>query len=382
MELDLNQEPLDPTRSSVIELDSILNELESAQAHIQDRIRHLEAVTSRARQRHRWPPVHSPIQITNFTGEAAANDAQGEEREHQEDGEGIVESGKEGKREGGACLIARALGMKETYATMPGLSYTYSNVKECPVCHGEVTEKGIIPIYGNARASDDCQLDLKETGLRVPPRPRAPRIECVRQQLISQGASSSVVENIRRFSNLIGGLGERVQSESSNAATVRNNSFLIHSHPQSDNHQHTGSPPISRFLEQGAASFSSLSSALNSAMDSAERLVQDLESYIHDRHLGGSRQLNPHDVIRNSTFSVAGTSWSASLTTNVAATNSAAAASLSPISRNVNTVAVTGSEAQTTDSNVQISPIDPSSSYSRRTNISRQDSNGRRRRLR
>ncbi|KAK7314315.1 hypothetical protein VNO77_39531 [Canavalia gladiata] len=396
MEIGLNQEPLDPSHASVIEFDSLLEELESAHERVQDRIRHLEAITSRARQRQRWPLVQSPIQITNFTAEA---DAQDERLEHREVEEPIVESGKGCKRKC-ADLIAKALevetdGNKERGSTgnffdcnicldmardpvltccghlfcwpcFYLLAYVYSNVKECPVCKGEVTETGIIPIYGNPTASSNCELELKlkVAGLRVPPRPTAPRIESFRQQLISQGASSAIIQSIRRFNNLIGGLGEHVQSESLSTAADRNNVLLARSHLQTGNDRLTGSSPISRLLVQGAASFSSLSSALNSAMDSAERLVEDLESYIHDHHVGGpSGQLNHRAVNRNSTLNGI-----------VATTDSAAVAYASPLSRNVDT-----------NIHTETGPLDPSSSYSGSTDAStsRQVSNdSRRRRLR
>ncbi|XP_061358578.1 uncharacterized protein LOC133302773 [Gastrolobium bilobum] len=379
MELDLNEEPLDPTHSSVVEFDSILDELESAHGDIQDRIRHLEAVTSRARQRQRWPSVHSPIQITNFTGGSAADNAQDEGMEHQEVEEGIVESGK-GVNGKGSHLIAKALGGVETDACKAGgstgnlfdcnicfgkardpvltccghlfcwpcfyqLPYAYSKATECPVCNGEVTETGIIPIYGNASGSSKCQDELKEAGLRVPSRPRAPRIESTRQQLISQGASSSsVIRNIRQFHNLVSGLGEQVQSERPNTATDRNSILLSQSRLRTDSNQHTVSHPVSRLFVQGAASFSSLSSALNSAMDSAERLVEDLESHMHDHQVGGSRQSNPRAVNRNSTFRDAATNLPESLARDVTATNSTAAAYVPPSSRNVDTIAVLGSE--------------------------------------
>ncbi|TKY68201.1 E3 ubiquitin-protein ligase RMA2 [Spatholobus suberectus] len=402
MELDLNQEPLDPTHASSDGFDSLLEELETAHEHVQDRIRRLEVITSRVRQRQRWPPVHSPIQITNFTGQAGAEapaEARDEGMERQGVEERVVESGKGYKRKG-AHLIAKALGV-ETDASKEGgstgnlfdcniclemardpvltccghlfcwpcfcqLAYVYSNAKECPVCKGEVTETGIIPIYGNASAGGNCELGLKGAGLRVPPRPIAPRIESFRQQLISQGASSSVIQSIRRFNYLIGGLGARVQSQSPSAATDRNNGLLTQSRPQTGNDRGTDSSPISSLLVRGAASFSSLSSALNSAMDSAERLVEDLESYIHDHQARD-------DVNRSST-----------LNGNIAATDSTAAASTSPFSRNVDTTADIGSEIQTTDSNLQTetNPLDPSSSHSGSTRVStsRRVSNDRRRR--
>lgn len=415
MELDLNQEPLDSSNNtSVVELDSVLDELESAHGHIHDRIRHLEAVTSRARQRYRWPPVHNPIQITNFTSEATTADAPDEEGENQEVEGGIVESGK-GRESKGADLVAKALGVerdvedsrtgnlfdcnicldmaRDPIVTCCGhlfcwpcfyqLSYAYSNAKECPVCKGEVTEGGIIPIYGNASVGSHSQLELNGYGLRVPPRPHAPRVESIRQQLISQGASSSMIQNVRRYNNFIGGLGERVPS-GPNIASGRNNVLLAQSHLQTDNNQHTHSHPISRLLVQGAASFSSLSSALNSAMNSAERLVEDLESYIHGHHTGGSRQLNPGAVNRDSNFSVAATNHPGSLSQIVAATNSTAAPFVYPLNRNDDTAAVIDSGIQTTDSSIQMRSSEPSSSHSRRrTNVSRRVSNdSRRRRLR
>ncbi|KAL2326541.1 hypothetical protein Fmac_025599 [Flemingia macrophylla] len=407
MELDLNQEPLDPTHASADGFDSLLEELESAHEHVQDRIRHLEVITSRARQRQRWPPVHTPIQITNFTAQAGEPaDAQDEGLERREVEERVVESGKGCKRKD-AHLIAKALGI-ETDASKEGgstgnffdchicldmardpvltccghlfcwpcfyqLAYVYSNVKECPACKGEVTETGIIPIYGNASASGNCELGLKGAGLRVPPRPVAPRIESFRQQLISQGASSSVIQSIRRFNYLIAGLGSRVQSQSPIALSVtdRNNGLLTQYHLHNVNDHSAGSSPISSLLVQGAASFSSLSSALNSAMDSAERLVEDLELYIHDRQVGGE-QLNLPDINRNPTD-----------IGNVAATSSTVAASTFPLSWDFNDTADIGSEIQTIDSNIQTetAPLDPSSSHSRSTRVSsRQVSNDRRRR--
>lgn len=427
MELDLNQEPLDhQTSTSVRSFDSMLEELESAEENIRNRITHLEAITSRARQRRGLPPNSSRIQITNVTGETAtAGDVQGEERREERNDadqeEGIVESVKGGKRKS-SHLIAKALGMEEIdngkveessgnffdcnicldiardpvltccghlfcWPCFYQLSYAYSKAKECPVCKGEVTESGIIPIYGHGNGGGDCQMEMKEAGLRVPPRPKAPRVESIRQKLLTQGASSSsIVQSIRRFHNRIGGFGEQVQLESPNSTTPdRNNGLPVQSRTQTDNNEHGGSQQVSRLLEQGASSFSSLSTALNSAMDSAERLVQDLESYINGHNTGGSREQNPPAVARNPTLGVAATNQSESRAQDVVdLTNSvAAAASVSPLSRNVDNVAVAGSQIHTTDRNVQVSLLDPSSSRGRRGNrASRQVSNEPRRRRR
>ncbi|OIW06206.1 hypothetical protein TanjilG_03831 [Lupinus angustifolius] len=410
MELDLNREPLDTiSTTSEIELDSLLDELESDNGPIYDRIRHLEAVTFRARERHMWPPVHNPIQITNFTADVttAADDFQDEEgrEENQEVEEGIVESAKghEGK---GAYLVAKALGVERDvvdgrtgnyfdcnicldtardpvvtccghlfcWACFYQLSYAYPNAKECPVCKGEVTDNGIIPIYGNASDGSNSQLELTENGLRVPPRPRAPRVESVRQRLISQGAPPSIIRNVQRYNNLIGGLGERVMPGLNNP-TGRNNVLPAQPRLQAINTQHTHSHAISRLLMQGA----SLEYALNSALNTADRIVDDLESYIHGHHTGRNTQLGPGALNRGSTFSVPASSLPGFRAQIVTATNVAAAASL--LNRNNDTTAVIGPRIQAINGSLQIRSSDPSSSYSRRrTDASRQDSSERRRR--
>ncbi|KAL2330902.1 hypothetical protein Fmac_018483 [Flemingia macrophylla] len=181
---------------------------------LEERIRCLEAVNLRARQRERRPS-HVPIQITNFAGESVTivHDVHDEGRVHEKqlgiDVEGeMLGQGRMGKRK---CtyLIAKALGVardgnlfdcnicldmaRDPVLTCCGhlfcwpcfhkLSCAYSNVKECPVCEGEVTEEGIIPIYGNANIDNSDQIDSNETGLSVPPRPHARRITSMMQQI-------------------------------------------------------------------------------------------------------------------------------------------------------------------------------------------------------
>ncbi|KAI4333201.1 hypothetical protein L6164_018038 [Bauhinia variegata] len=423
MELDLNQEPLDQTRTPARGFDSVLNELESAHEHIIERIRHLEAVTYRARQRQRWRQSHNhtPVQIiANNTEGLTTSDVLEEDMVHQGEGGNPVQERAERERaakRSSSYLVARALEMdivtdtkkaessnngsffdcnicldmaRDPILTCCGhlfcwpcfywLSHSYSNARECPVCRGEVTEADIIPIYGNATISSSHELELKEAGLRVPPRPNARRIESFRQQLISRGASSAIQERIQQFSNVIGGIGERVRLGSLEPADDRTHLLANQSRTsqsralssiETENNQHPRSHQVSRLLMQGVASFSSLSSALNSAMDSAERLVEDLETYIHNHHLGGRQQLNHGVVSADSPFNIVATTQTAINTPDVAAaTNSVAMASISPsIRNNVATVAI-GLEIQT-DSAVEISPMNPSSSSSRGTNVLR-----------
>ncbi|XP_028771032.1 uncharacterized protein LOC114728283 [Neltuma alba] len=452
MDLDLNEEPLDQTPTSVIGFDSILDELESTHEHIEERIRQLEAVTLRARQRQRWRRGHDSVQINNVMADMMMTpSARDEHRTPQEDvgvavqegtvvlaeltatnahNEGIlsreepgadqertVNHRKTGKRNS-SHLVAQALGMdpyideavsstgnffdcnicldmaRDPILTCCGhlfcwpcfyqVSYAYSNVRECPVCKGEVAETGIIPIYGNKDDSSNRQLELKESGFTIPPRPQAHRIESLRQQLISRGASSSTIQEIRRFIGSAAADGTRFSFNQPH-----------HSQPQALHgmetgmRQHNRSRLLSRLLVEGAASFSSLSSALNSAMDSAERLVGDLEAYIRPQQpqpIGSSRELLdplPHNGVLPS--SIAATNQSGRHIPDVGASNSAANASVSPLHMHGDATAIIDSGILTTDNSVQVSSTEPSSSSSRTVVIGIPDlynrvSNGRRRR--
>ena len=329
MELDLNEEPL---------------------YDIEERIRRLEGVIFRARQRQRWRRGYTPIRITTFAGELLVTDNVQEEGTVQQAAVGVdveggmVESGNTGKRKAN-YLIAKALGMETNTNKAEGctgnffdcnvcfrmardpvltccghlfcwscfyrLSNAYSNAKECPMCEGEVMETCIIPIYGCASVNNSDWQELKETGSGVPARPRARRIESTRQRrplFRSRGASS--------------------------------------------NYRHTSSHQISRPFVQGASS----------AVNSAERPFEGLESYLHSDTEGSTRQLNPHAVNRDSNFNIAASNQSESHNQDVAATNSAAPSSISPLTRNDDANAVTDSNMQTTDSGIQITPSDPSSS--------------------
>ncbi|KAJ0095738.1 hypothetical protein Patl1_17291 [Pistacia atlantica] len=173
--------------------------------------------------------------------------------------------------------------------------YIYSYVKECPVCKGDVKDSSIIPIYGNGDDDNAHKTKFREC-LQIPPRPQAPRIESKRQQLINRGAFSSPIGvRIQQVSNVIDALGEQTRSADVDA--------VLYSTEMEGNEYHR-SVQVSRLLSQGAASFSSLSSALNLAMDSAERLVEDLEAYINGNHVGRSQQESLH-VDRDSFSSIA-----------------------------------------------------------------------------
>lgn len=319
MDLDLNLDPSDPSHGSVLGLGSLLNELETAHGRIEERIRQLEAVTSRARQRQRWRQGQSNTQMVNVSLEPTVSSVPSEVSLLS--GEcsinpqvRTIENVKTGKR-GSSHLIAKALGIhtdtkragagggeffdcnicldmaRDPVLTCCGhlfcwscfyqLPYAYRNVKECPACNGEVTDASIIPIYGNGNSNDLRKLKSKESCLKVPPRPLARRIESVRQQLINRRPVSTPIEvRIQQFNSIVDAARHHTGSLDLDAAVrsgeLEVNDPLLH---------------ISRVLP---ASISSLSSALTSAMDSAERLVGDLEAYINSDNLRRNHQEFSH----------------------------------------------------------------------------------------
>lgn len=444
MELDLNQEPLDQTSGPVTGFDSIWNDLEATHLRIEERIRHLEAVTHRARQRQsqRWRRGQEPVGINNIMADmmitpsvqndagiplqdasnavqertviladlTAAN-AQTEGRMPGQEADGVavqetmVGNRKTGKRNS-SHLVAKALGVdpyideaaksetgnffdcnicldmaKNPILTCCGhlfcwpcfyqVSFAYSNVRECPVCKGEVSERGITPIYGNQDVSSNRESKLKEAGLTVPPRPQARRIDGLRQQLISRGASSSTNQEIRRVINFNGATAaDRTRS------SVNQSHQELPSMETGDIQPNRRSRRLARMLVEGAASLSSLSSALNSAVG----LVGDLDIYIYPQrpqHRRRSRE------VPDPLTTVAASNHLGIDTPDVAATNSAASASVSPLATNDGDMtAIIDSGTQTTDGSVQ---MQPSSSSSRNVGLpdNNRGSNGlRRRRLR
>lgn len=151
------------------------------------------------------------------------------------------------------------------------LPYVYSTAKECPVCKGEVIDANITPIYGNA---NDTHLSETESGLKIPPRPPAHRIESVRQQRVNRRISHiPVAEALRRIRIGIGATAEQPRQQdvdSANAGSDTTSQVLLHSRQ------------FSRILSENALSFSSISSALNNARS----LDDEFDAYIHARLLG------------------------------------------------------------------------------------------------
>nr|XP_017248266.1 PREDICTED: uncharacterized protein LOC108219361 isoform X2 [Daucus carota subsp. sativus] len=319
MDLDLNREP--EIVSSGLALGPFISELENTQDRIEDRMRQLEEVSSRARQRQRWRQTRNLIaESSSFVGYEPRGVIESGMRNGEErlagckrDSSHLVanalemdlDTGKDSGNSGGLFDCNICLDMaKEPVVTCCGHLFCWacyyqfsvdsnSSAKECPVCRGEVTDASITPIYGNA---SNTQLMETETGLKIPPRPPAHRIESVRQQRVNQRITHiPVAEALRRIRISIGATTEQPRQEGVN--NVPGEQPTQPNLPNANASVGTSSPVLrraevggtwrlrsrqfSRVLSESAASLSSVSSALSNA----ERLVEDLETYIHGRLL-------------------------------------------------------------------------------------------------
>nr|XP_043623691.1 uncharacterized protein LOC122595404 [Erigeron canadensis]XP_043623692.1 uncharacterized protein LOC122595404 [Erigeron canadensis] len=333
MDLDLNQEPsveqlplpvLVPVQAPTFGYGPLLNELETAHGRIEDRIRQLEAVTARARQRQRWRQARNIPELSYMSviepSVGLGNQNQTHERNDVEDEVRVEERGRSSSKrdisqltkalemdldskkvdnDGGGeedesggffdcniCLemakdpILTCCGHLFCWSCFYQLSYVDSSAKECPVCKGEVTDSSITPIYGNGK--DQPVLKL-ESGVKIPPRPRARRVESIRQQRVIRGISHiPVAEALRRIRIGIGSIGDNplLQGLNSIGHASDTSSSVLHNSDAGGSRRHR-SRHFSRVISESAASLSSISSALNNA----ERLVEDLETYINDRLL-------------------------------------------------------------------------------------------------
>ncbi|XP_073038575.1 uncharacterized protein [Primulina eburnea] len=316
MDLDLNQEPVDPPVGSVERFGFLLHELETAHGRIEQRIRQLEAVTARARQRQRWRQARNIVETVHSSGELMV-DLNGERLVL--DGSGNLGSlertiGRgEGYKRDSSRLVAKALEMdlevkkvdkeggsfydcnicldlaKEPVLTCCGhlfcwmcfyqVSYIDSTSKECPVCKGEVSDSTVIPIYGN---DSNEHVSEFESGLKIPPRPRARRVESVRQQRLIRGLSNlPVSEALRRIRISLGAMGDQAHQQVGGAVPIFDSGSQEAQTAEPGGTRRERIQQVSRVLTESAASLSSLSSALSNA----ERLVEDLETVINNRFL-------------------------------------------------------------------------------------------------
>ncbi|KAJ9558343.1 hypothetical protein OSB04_012957 [Centaurea solstitialis] len=197
--LDLNRRPfLDPSPSSP-----------PAPAPIEDRIRQLEAVTARANQRQRWRRVMNNSELNCMPVMESRNENCKRDISHLAKAlemdlnpKEIENGGDSGGVNGGSffdcniCLetakdpILTCCGHLFCWACFYQVPYVDSVSKECPSCKGEVIDSNITPIYGNGKDSDSSSgVSGSESAVKIPPRPRARRVEGVRQQGFFTGVS-------------------------------------------------------------------------------------------------------------------------------------------------------------------------------------------------
>ncbi|KAK6140561.1 hypothetical protein DH2020_025705 [Rehmannia glutinosa] len=207
-DLDLNQEPTDPPLPSVARVGFLLNDIETAQYSIDERIRLLEAVCARPRHRQRWRQARNSTEISHISSEMMV-DVNSDGINNMGIRQRTAEKRKGCKRDS-SHLVAEALGwILRSIRLIKKVSNVDSTSKECPVCKGEVSESTVVPIYGNASSERVCET---EYGLKIPPRPKARRVESVRQQKVTRNLSHVPVdEALRRIRASIGAMGDQTQ---------------------------------------------------------------------------------------------------------------------------------------------------------------------------
>ncbi|KAM3379138.1 hypothetical protein P3S68_011551 [Capsicum galapagoense] len=319
IDLDLNQEPMESSSGRALGLGSFFDDLETSHTRIEQRILHLEAVAARAWHRHRWRHAHNSEtrnnssnighEARNNTGDEARNSAVTGDVGNQVRDHNSVSWGKGCKRDR-SHLVAKALEMdivvkkvdkdgggsffdcnicldmaKEPILTCCGhlycwacfyqLPYVDSTTKECPVCKGEVMDMNITPIYGNGHGY--CSKEL-QCSLELPPRPKAPRVESVRQQRVIRGFSHiPVAEALRRIRTSIGLVDHSLQLETGGVSSSSvSGSQELQNTEANGSSRRLRSRVFSRVLSEGAAS-------LSSELENAQRMFEDLAASITDR---------------------------------------------------------------------------------------------------
>ncbi|XP_073148064.1 uncharacterized protein [Henckelia pumila] len=211
MDLDLNQRsPESPLRSG-----SSLNQPESCNSEIGDRIRFLEAVTGAAIQRRRHEQQQSDQEMAErvkcWKSDSSHLVAKALE---MDDGwaNNVVGSEEEGCfyacnicSETARSPVVTCCGHLFCWACFYHMNYVDSTSKECPVCEGEVSDRAVIPVYGNGDEDFACVI---ESGVRTPPRPKAKRVESVRQRRRGGLDDVPVAEALRRIRIGIGSMVE------------------------------------------------------------------------------------------------------------------------------------------------------------------------------
>lgn len=248
--IDLNSDP----DGSRIGFRPLISELESAQDQIEVRIRRLEEVMSRLRQR-RTTLLESQSHVAEGSDvvEVENRGSRGNENEVSNGESGVVsgnvargckrdysqlvaraledvEEGKKDGKDGGSvydCNICLEMA-KDPVLTCCGhlfcwpcfyqLEYVDLTAKQCPVCRGDVVDSNVTPIYGCPNSS---HVSDSGSGVCIPPRPRAYRVESIRQRVSRPVTHVPVAEALRRIRMGIGATTEQLRRHNQAAAEQR-----------------------------------------------------------------------------------------------------------------------------------------------------------------
>ncbi|KAK4776162.1 hypothetical protein SAY87_024123 [Trapa incisa] len=305
-----------------------------------------DAAWQRARLRRRWRHVQNPhgipmdlnelmVSSPNGTpllageGSAAAGERANELPKSCENNTGFAEHGEANKKDddekdGGndgsffdcnICLdlardpVVTCCGHLFCWPCLYQWLHVHADVKECPVCKGEVTVKNVTPIYGRGNHVREPEDDSDH---KIPPRPHARRVESLRQTIQRTAIDIPLEEMIRRLGNrfdLSRDLISPPQPESTHERVTRTSSLLDRflqvrgmrnreQNPvlppedavnlvQSGAPNHEGSSrPLHSILLRRPQSHRSALTSLSSAL-TTERLV---EAYFRNHNLGRNQE--------------------------------------------------------------------------------------------
>lgn len=299
---------LEPLVNFGVRIGSSSNKLETRYVRIEERIRKLVFVATRVRQK-KSHQVQDSKEIRNFSGEILVNwdrEKSGNDRINVE--EKTSKNGKSFKRDS-SHLVGKALNMldfefknadkeggsfydcnlcfdmaKDPVLTCCGhmfcwlcfylLPYVYSTIKECPVCTGEVSDNAVIPIYSNGSVEHVSEV---ECGLKIPPRPKARRVESFRQQGVGRSLSyASVAQALREITGAMGSQTGQQGGNGNSSLNFESHGVLNAADPQR-NHA-LAIRPERRVLSERTAFMGSVSFALNNS----GRSVEDRETVVNN----------------------------------------------------------------------------------------------------
>ncbi|KAL7589249.1 hypothetical protein Lser_V15G38536 [Lactuca serriola] len=96
--------------------------------------------------------------------------------------------------------------------------------KECPICKGEMSIKSVTPIYG--RGNPTRVVVEEDSGLKIPHRPQAKRVESWRQTISRNAFTMPMEEMIRRLGSRFDLTRDLVPGQPENPREVTSNSLL------------------------------------------------------------------------------------------------------------------------------------------------------------